>query len=317
MGTSPFILVTLIFAVMACIGLGIWMIARWLKRSNRISARIDQFVGAVDVRTEAAVERQIIPREISGSLFSRTILSWTTSVLNYLGKFTPEKMAVNLDHDLAIAGNPYHLNAANFFAIRLLLVGAAIVLAFLLNRDLGNFNSANFLVGMMIIIISVLLPGRWLKSKVRTRQSEIGLGLPDALDMLSVCASAGLGFDQSLQKISSYWDTELGAELKRVTQEMELGISRSEALRNMSDRLGVDDLTQFIAIIIQAEKIGLSYADVLHSQAAQMRVLRHMRAKEIANRLPAKMIIPLVIFIFPAMIAVILGPAIPVLLGLF
>ncbi len=104
--------------------------------------------------------------------------------------------------------------------------------------------------------MSLALPMLWLKSKVRTRQSEIGLGLPDALDMLSVCASAGLGFDQSLQKISSYWDTELGAELKRVTQEMELGISRSEALRNMSGRLCVDDLTQFIAIIIQAEKIG-------------------------------------------------------------
>jgi len=152
---------------------------------------------------------------------------------------------------------------------------------------------------------------------MRTRQDEIRRGLPDALDMLSVCASAGLGFDQSLQKISSYWDTELGYELQRTTQEMEMGISRADALRNMSSRVDVDDLSNFIAIIIQAEKIGMSYANVLHSQSLQMRVLRRLRAREIANKLPGKMIIPVALFIFPAIIVVILGPAIPTLFGIF
>jgi tight adherence protein C len=141
--------------------------------------------------------------------------------------------------------------------------------------------------------------------------------LPDALDMLSVCASAGLGFDQSLQKISTYWDTELGREIRRVTNEMEMGVPRSTALRNLSNRLEVDDLTQFIAVIVQAEKIGMSYADVLHSQALQLRVMRQVRAREIANRLPGKIIIPVILFIFPAMIAVILGPAIPTIMSIF
>jgi tight adherence protein C len=135
--------------------------------------------------------------------------------------------------------------------------------------------------------------------------------------MLSVCASAGLGFDQSIQRISEYWDTELGHELVRVTQEMEMGIPRSEALRNMSARLDVDDLTRFIATIVQAERIGMSYANVLHSQAVQMRVLRQLRAREIANQLPGKMIIPVALFIFPAMLVVILGPAIPVIMSIF
>jgi len=85
----------------------------------------------------------------------------------------------------------------------------------------------------------------------------------------------------------------------------------------LSNRLDVDDLSQFIAITIQAEKIGMSYADVLHSQALQLRVLRQLRAREIANKLPAKMIVPLVVFIFTAMIAVILGPTIPLLTGIF
>ena len=85
----------------------------------------------------------------------------------------------------------------------------------------------------------------------------------------------------------------------------------------MSDRLDVDDLSRFIAIIIQAEKIGMSYADVLHSQALQMRVLRQYRAREIANKLPAKLIVPVALFIFPALLAVIMGPAIPILMNLF
>ena len=152
---------------------------------------------------------------------------------------------------------------------------------------------------------------------MRNRQDEIRRALPDALDMLSVCASAGLGFDQSLQKISSYWDTEFGQEIKRTIQEMEMGVTRSDALRNLSQRLEVNDLSQFVAIIIQAEKIGMSYADVLTSQANQLRIMRQVRAREMANKLPGKMIIPVILFIFPAMIAVILGPTVPILMNLF
>ena len=135
--------------------------------------------------------------------------------------------------------------------------------------------------------------------------------------MLSVCATAGLSFDQSLQKISNYWENDLGLEFKRVIQEMEMGIARSVALKNMSLRLDVNDLTQFIAIIVQAEKIGMSYSNVLRNQALQLRVQRQLRAREIANKLPGKIIIPVIIFIFPALIAVILGPAIPVLMDIF
>ena len=299
-------------------GLTIYWIVSRLKRAKKISARMDQFVASSEeLKDDTTEKKQIISREIEGSLFSRTIASWMNSIVQYLARFTPEKMAVNLEHNLTIAGNPYNLHAATFFTIRLLVFFAGVFVAFLLNRDLRNFNTTQLLLGVLIIAVSWFLPVMWLKSKVTNRQNEISLGLPDALDMLSVCASAGLGFDQSLQKISSYWKTELGKELRRVTQEMELGVSRSDALRNLSGRLEVDELTQFVAIIVQAEKIGLSYADVLHSQAEQMRVLRQLRAREIANKLPAKLIIPLAIFIFPAMIAVILGPAIPTILNLF
>jgi tight adherence protein C len=287
------------------------------KKGSKISDRMDQFVAPGVPIASNSTKGQIIPREISGSLLSRTIISWFKQILQFLGKFTPVKMVFDLEHKLMVAGNPYNMHARDYYALRFLLLLAGFIPAYLFNRDLKNINLTSFLLGVTIIFTCYFLPGIWLNGRMRSRQDEIRRGLPDALDMLSVCASAGLGFDQSLQKISNYWDTELGRELKRVTQEMEMGVSRSTALKDMSKRLDVDDLSQFIAIIIQAEMIGMSYADVLQSQALQMRVLRQFRAREIANKLPAKMIIPLATCIFPAILAVILGPAIPTLMDIF
>jgi tight adherence protein C len=288
-----------------------------LKRAKKISTRLDQFVATEVQSASISTTSQFIPREISGSLFSRTIISWFNKFLHFIGRFTPEKMAIDMEHKLTIAGNPANLNAGKFYAIRFLVFLAGIILAFLVNPDFKNINNTSMLFRILVIGICLVLPVVWLNGRVQSRQDEIRRGLPDALDMLSVCASAGLGFDQSMQKISSYWDTELGLEFKRVTHEMEMGVSRATALKNMRNRLDVNDLSQFIAILIQAEKIGMSYADVLHSQALQLRVLRQVRAREIANKLPAKMLIPVILFIFPALIAVILGPAIPIIMGMF
>ncbi|MEA3327752.1 MAG: type II secretion system F family protein [Chloroflexota bacterium] len=314
--TNVLILLVSIVAFLG-IGLAIYGIITWLSRRNKVSNRLEEFVTSEDQLDIGSKARPIVPREIRSSLFSRTIISWLRSFLQFLGRFAPAKMVLELEHKLTVAGNPANLSAGSFFAIRLLFLFGGAFLAFLLNRDFKNINMNSMLLGILVIVICFLLPDVWLRGRMRTRQDEIRRGLPDALDMLSVCASAGLGFDQSLQKISGYWDTELGYELKRVTQEMEMGISRTDALRNMSNRLDVDDLSRFIAIIIQAEKIGMSYADVLHSQALQMRVLRRLRAREIANKLPGKMIIPVALLIFPAMLIVILGPAIPTLFGIF
>ena len=309
----------LLGAVVVLLGLGlaIYGITIWLKKGNSVASRLDAFVAPETPSVNNPIAEQIIPREITGSLFSRTLKSWFTQFIDFLGSKTPEKLAVELNHKLEIAGNPGNMHAGQFYAFRFLVLLAGIFLAFLLNRDFKNINMTFLMLGGFLVIICLLLPSAWLSGLVRTKQDEIQRGLPDALDMLSVCASAGLGFDQSLQKISDYWDTALGIELKRVTHEMEMGISRGIALKNMSARLDVDDLTRFIAIIVQAEKIGMSYADVLHSQALQMRVLRQYRAREIANKLPAKMIMPLALLIFPAIIAVILGPVIPTLFNLF
>ena len=290
--------------------------ARWTKKSARLSDRLDQYVVREDEKAPKP-KRRILFREASGSLLSRTIGSWGQSLVGVIGRYTPQKNVDRTEHLLGIAAYPMGMHAGSFYLLRMVIFLLGIVAAYLINSDLKNLQFTQVLIGVLVIVLAYLLPNNWLNGKVHARQDEIRRGLPDCLDMLSVCAAAGLGFDQSLQKISDYWETDLGKEFKRTLNEMEMGVSRTTALTNMSDRLDVDDLTSFITIIIQAELMGMSYADVLHSQAMQLRVMRQYRAREMANKLPAKMIIPLALFIFPAIIIVILSPVFPRILNIF
>lgn len=172
-------------------------------------------------------------------------------------------------------------------------------------------------MGVMSVVIFYFYPISWLDRKVKERQNKIRKGLPDALDMLSVCTSAGLGFDQSLQRVSEHWNTPVGIEFGRVITEMEMGLSRRDALHNMVDRVDVAELSSFVSFVLQTDQLGLSIADTLSSHADQMRVQRRLRAQEQAQKVPTKMLIPMVFLIFPALMAVIVGPVFPPLLEFF
>lgn len=314
---------SLIFILMGILTAGIgatllfFGIRSWLTRGMKVTSRLDYFVAPNQQVEQKPVVKRILLRDAQGSLFSRTVLSWIKGVFGFISRFTPEKRVTALNHKLGIAGNPMNMQAGEFYFMQVVFALFGLGIAFLVNRDINSLNLTSLALGLLGFLFFFILPTIWLNNRVRTRQDEIRRELPDALDMLSVCASAGLGFDQSLQKISGYWQSDLGNELKRVIHEMEMGVSRSVALKNMSDRLDVEDLSRFISIIIQAETLGMSYADVLHSQAGQLRVLRQYRAREISSRLPAKMIIPLALLIFPALITVILAPILPTLFNLF
>jgi len=297
------------------VSLAIYGIVTWIRKGDKVADRLDIYVAPEEAASGQQEGRPIIAPEIRGSLFNRTIATWIRNLLKFLGRFTPQSMVLDLEHKLTVAGRPGNLSAGGFFALRLMTLFGGLLLAYFFLRDADAIKLNSLIFSLLVILAAWFLPVAWLNSRMRARQDEIQRGLPDALDMLSVCASAGLGFDQSLQKISVYWDTELGRELKRSTEEMEMGVSRAVALRNLANRADVEELTQFVAILVQAERIGMSYADVLHSQAGQMRILRQLRMREIANKLPAKMIMPLVLLIFPAILVVLIGPAIPQLMG--
>ena len=307
------LLVSVIGLVVLIIG-----ISRILKTRSNVSSRLDHYVVESKTSpTEDKPKRVIIPRDISGSLINRLLPPVFNKVSNFLAQLTPASQLAKLDHILGIAGNPGGMKAGGFLGVQLLFLVLGLMLAFFWFTSQPVKDLFQILIGVLLFLLPMLIPWVWIRGRARAAQNEIRLALPEALDMLSVCASAGLGFDQSLQKISAYWKSKLSEELSRTIYEMEMGISRANALQTLADRLSVEELSSFISIIIQAEKMGMSYAEVLHSQAEQMRVLRLYRAREIANKLPAKMIVPLALLIFPALIAVILGPAIPTIFSIF
>jgi tight adherence protein C len=260
-------------------------------------------------------------REMAGSLPRRVLLPLVKNIGQFFGRLTPTSQIENLRHQLTIAGNPMGLGAREFYGLRIVSILTGILVALLLLRmgrgPTGSIDIKFWAAAGFALLVFFLLPTSWLQSKVRRRQDSIRKGLPDALDMLSVCATAGLGFDQALQRVSEHWNTPVGAEFGRVIHEMEMGLSRREALRNMADRLDVSELSSFVAFVLQSEQLGMAISDVLHTQAAQMRAERRFRAQEQAQKIPTKMLIPMAFLIFPAILAVVLGPALPKLFTVF
>lgn len=298
--------------------LGILSIIFGLQRifSDELSPRLHTFVTEQDTDTHRwKTLLAVQTRELSGSVVSRIILPVFQRIGNIFGRLTPSNALEDLRHKLYIAGNPLGLGPREFYGIRLafLLLGAGLV--FTLLRK--TINSQYILFSVLILILCYLFPIAWLRSLVTSRQNQYRRGMPDALDMLSVCVDAGLGFDQAMQRVGEQWKTPMAIEFGRVVTEMEMGVSRQDALRNLADRLDITELSSFVAIIIQSDKLGMSIAETLHAQADQMRVERRYRAQERARTTPIKMLIPLAFLIFPAIMAMLLGPSIPALMDLF
>jgi len=158
--------------------------------------------------------------------------------------------------------------------------------------------------------LGFMLPLLQVKSQIERRQDGIQKALPDALDLLTICVEAGLGFDGAMGKVYSKWDNDLALAFGRVLQEIQLGKLRREALKDMANSMNVSDVTTFVAAIVQAEQLGVSMAKILRIQSDQMRVKRRQRAQQKAQEAPVKMVIPLVILIFPSIYIVLMGPAV-------
>jgi tight adherence protein C len=162
----------------------------------------------------------------------------------------------------------------------------------------------------VVMLVGFFYPQVWLNRKISTRQNAILKALPDALDLLTICVEAGLGFDSAMARVNEKWDDPFSVELGRVIRDIQLGVARRNALRDMADRIDVSDVTSFVAAIVQTELLGVSISKVLQIQSEQMRTKRRQRAEEKAHQAPVKMLFPLVFLIFPSIYIVLLGPAV-------
>lgn len=248
--------------------------------------------------------------ELSQPFTQRVLIPMIEALSKMAQRFTPQNSIEASRHKLELAGIAHKVKPVQFLGYRM---AAAIVLGipslmFVFASDLPFMQ--RILVIAVAIILGYSLPSVWVGSKISARQKEVIKALPDALDLLTICVEAGLGFDAAMSKVAEKWDNELSIAFTKTVQEMQLGKLRREALRNMANSMDVPDMTSFVAAIIQADTLGVSMAKVMRIQSDTMRMKRRQRAEEKARQAPVKMMFPLVFFIFPTIMIVLLGPAI-------
>lgn len=258
---------------------------------------------------EREIPESLTEIELSLSFKDRILLPLMRRLADLTVRVTPQKQLEETRRLLELAGMT--TEPTTFFLLRIILtVGltiGAVLLFFVINNRTPTTNA--LLYTAIAFGLGFFLPVMLVKSKITRRQQNILKALPDALDLLVICVEAGLGFDAAMGKVYEKWDNDLAIAFGRVLREIQLGKLRREALRDMSNRMDVPDVNAFTAAIIQADQLGVSMAKILRVQSDQMRVKRRQRAQEKAQQAPVKMMIPMVLLIFPSIWIVLLGPA--------
>jgi len=298
---GPVVFIAFALFVLAGVGLAVFGWARSRQPGSTLEERLADF---------GTLERPPTLEEIelSQPFSERVLLPILANVAEFAMRLSPRQSTEALQHKLDLAGNPYDLST--YIGIRvlaaLLFGGLGIALVFVAK-------TLPFIQRILLPIVGAglgfYLPVLSLGRKIRNRQNEIVRSLPDALDLLTICVEAGLGFDAAMARVAAKWDNELSLAFNRVLQEVQLGKLRREALRDMADRMEVRDVSTFVAAIIQAGQLGVSIARVLRIQSDQMRVRRRQRAEELARAATLKILPPVAFLIFPAILIVLLGPA--------
>jgi tight adherence protein C len=248
--------------------------------------------------------------ELQQPFFDRTVRPLASRLSGAVAKITSSSFTERTEKRLAMAGNPGNVRVTDWLGIK--AIGAAIGAAvfFLFVGIIGKNLTMGVLLALVGLGIGYIGPEFWLGRRVRGRQKKILVGIPDALDLLTISVRAGLGFDAALGKVVEKMKGPLVDEFRRALAEVRVGKTRRDALRDIVPRTEVQPLTNFIGAIIQAEQLGVSISKVLQVQSEQLRIERRQRAEEQAAQAPIKMLFPLVGCIFPSLFIVILGPAI-------
>jgi tight adherence protein C len=237
-------------------------------------------------------------------------------------RISPGTNAEAIALKLAMAGNPRQLTVETFLGLKaaagLVFAGVALLAQFLLPPMIPPPALVSTALWTAVAgVAGFFLPELWIRDETRRRQKAIRKVLPDTIDVLSISVEAGLGFDAAMSRICQKAQNPLTAEFEKYLTEMRLGKARREALRQVQTRTGVEDLNTFIGAVIQADQLGVSMAKILRVQSEQLRVKRRQRAEQLAQQAPLKMLFPMIMFIFPSVFVVILGPSIPVIMSGF
>ncbi len=265
-----------------------------------LEAQIGHVSDSVNLRDE----------ELRGSAVDRIFVPLGSWVGTHLRRLTPFDSTKRLEPLLLYAGTPAGWDAERIAALKIVggIGGLLVALALGLVLPIDGVWKIAFVV--ILAFIGYLLPGAYVGNMAKARQKAIQRQLPDVIDLLTISVEAGLGFDAALSQVVKNVPGPLAEEIARQLQEMQIGVSRSDAFRHLGDRTNVPELNAFVLSMIQADLFGVSISNVLRAQSKELRVKRRQRAEEIAQKIPVKIIFPVIFCILPSLFVVVMGPGI-------
>lgn len=266
------------------------------------------YLRSLDERQEVV---DVYDQTLAQPFLGRILRPLGTGSLRRIAGLTPRNYVEGVHRQLVLGGVASSVRAEELVTLQVLAGAGGAVLGVI--YVIAGQPSAR--IGVLALValplIGVLAPQSWLKRKVADRTHAIRMDLPDTIDLLAISVEAGQGLEGAMQTVCSHFDSPLSEELSRTLKEMELGLARRDALHNLKRRTDVAELSNFVLVLTQADALGMPIGRVLRTQAAEMRTKRRQWAREKAAKLPVKILIPLTLFIFPAIMVVTLGPAVP------
>jgi tight adherence protein C len=275
-----------------------------------VAARLDAYHG---IQRPKVVEQA---EEAEPSFAERVLWPAVRGLAGVIGRRTAEATMAQLQRTLTLAGRPLGLQAGEFLAVRYIGMGLGAVAGGLLGLAVDG--TVGLMLGAVVVaLFAYLLPRVLISTRVKRAQTEIRRSLPDAMDLMSICVEAGLTFEGAMGKVAERYHDRIGVEFGQVLSEIRLGRQRREALADLGERTGVDEVHSFAQAIIQSESMGTGVARVLRLQSEELRRRRRQHAQEQGAKATLKMLFPMVLFIFPALWVALLGPAVLLLLKEF
>jgi tight adherence protein C len=232
-------------------------------------------------------------------------------------RLTPSDYSERILGKLNVAGNPPGWTVDRVLSLKVIGMGVGLVGGVLFGVLLGKSLTFTSVTGLIGVVVGYFAPNLYLYQKGYDRTAKMQRALPDALDLLTISVEAGLGFDAAVSQVARNTNGPLANEFARVLQEMQIGLGRSHALRAMGERSNLPDLRAFTSAMVQADAFGIPVGQVLRVQSSEMRIKRRQKAEEAAQKIPVKIMIPLVLFILPSLFVAVIGPAIIGMMGAF
>jgi tight adherence protein C len=266
-------------------------------------------------RPVALLQSQIGPvtesfdqRGLEGSALSRVVMPGVKKIGRGVQRLTPFDLADRINTKLVLAGSPEGWDAERVVALKIIggiagLVGSMLLLAMLPVPPLMK------LFGIVVFtLLGYAFPSTRVNGMAARRQKLIRKQLADVMDLLTISVEAGLGFDQAISQVVKNVPGPLAEEMARLLQEIQIGVSRGDAFRHLGERTNIQELEGFVLSMIQADLFGVSIANVLRAQSKELRVKRRQRAEEIAQKIPVKLLFPMIFMVLPALFIIVLGP---------